>query len=477
MISRWVTRILAVAMCAAASTLAAQSTRCELEQQPTTTLATDSASGAIFVGGKVLIRCPGRGITLRGDSAERYPDHDFMIGHVIYDEPRFHVTSDYLNYFPADEKVIAVGNVNARLPTGSTLVGPIAEYRRGVPRVRPRAQMLARARPTITIVEKDSAGKPTPPTGVIADTVFMDGDSLVYAWGQVVITRPEISATADSVFINEGAETMRLMKTPKLVGKKDRAFTLSGELIDLSSKNRKLQRVLSRANAVAVSDSMTLRADTIDLRLMADLLDHAYAWGAKSRARVLSKTQNMIADSLDVWMPNQKVQLVRALRKAFAEGKPDTARFVPEKPDTTDWLRGDTIVAHFDSLGAKDTAKTPAIKTLVANGNASSLYHLAASDSSERRAAINYIDARTITINFDKQRVATVVAVDSVRGVFIEPKPDSTARKANAAAASAAKSPPGKTPAKNPATPPSRPPAAPPIKPATPTVSLPSRKP
>ena len=62
------------------------------------------------------------------DSAEQYPDHDLVIGHASYDEPRLHVTSDFLNYFPNDETVRAVGHVDARLPSGSRLVGPIAEY-------------------------------------------------------------------------------------------------------------------------------------------------------------------------------------------------------------------------------------------------------------------------------------------------------------------------------------------------------------
>ena len=62
---------------------------------------------------------------LHGDSAERYPDRDLTGRDTSsYDEPRFHVTSDFLNYFPDDERVVAVGNVHARLPSGSTLVGP-----------------------------------------------------------------------------------------------------------------------------------------------------------------------------------------------------------------------------------------------------------------------------------------------------------------------------------------------------------------
>ena len=151
-------------------------------------------------------------------------------------------------------------------------------------------------------------------------------------------------------------------------GKKAKPFTLTGDLIDLYSTNKKLNRIISRANAKAVSDSMTLTSDTLDLRVKNDQLDHAYAWGKKQQSRVVSPSQNMIADSLDVFMPGQRIQLVRALNRAFASGKPDTTKFIVEQPDTTDWLKGDTIVAHFDSLPARDTTKNPDIRQIVASG-------------------------------------------------------------------------------------------------------------
>lgn len=413
-----------------------QRTRCELVPQETTRLRTDTILGGgrvTFVGGGVFIRCPARKITLRGDSAEQYPDRDFMIGHVVYDEPRFHLTSDFLNHFTIDDRIVAVGNVHARHPNGSTLDGPIAEYR-AASRTRPRRQVIAKQRPTITIAEKDSAGKPAPPMVVVADSVFMDGDSLIYGSGQVIITRPDLRATGDSAFIDEGRETMKLWQHPEITGKKDRPFSLTGTIINLYSKDRKLQRVLARSNAVAVSDSMTLTSDTIDLRVKNDVLDRAYAWG-KSRAKAVSPSQTLLADSLDVLMPNSKVSRVRAVTKAYAEAKTDTTRFKPDSGDKHDWLKGDTIVAHFDTATAKDTSKAPKIRQLVATGHASSYYHLAPSDSAERRPAIDYLIARLIRIDFNRQRngVATVTAVDSVSGVYVEPKPDTTARRTRAA--------------------------------------------
>jgi hypothetical protein len=450
----------------AAHVATAQSTPCTLVPNPRTSLYADSTAAAgkvFFLGGGVLFKCPGRGITLRGDSAEEYADHDQMIGHAVYDEPRLHVTSNFLNYFPATEIVRAIGDVHATLPSGSTLVGPIAEWRRVAKGIRPRQQLLATSRPTINIVEKDSSGKSTP-MSVMANQVFMDGDSLIYAGGQVIITRPEIGATSDSAFIDQTRETMRLMRNPVLKGKKEKPFTLSGDLIDLFSQNRKLQRVIARANALAVTDSMTLKADTIDLRVRDDVLDHAYAWGSKDRARVVSAAQNVLADSLDVIMPGQKIRLVRAVRNAFAQGKLDTTRFHIDGADSTNWLRGDTIVAHFDSLGPKDTSKTPPIKLLVASGHSSALYHAAASDTAEKRPVINYINARTILIDFDnKQQVSTVTAVDSIHAMYLDPQPDTAAKRAKSTRPPGKPAPgAGKPPAKSPAKPPAKPSPLPP---------------
>jgi hypothetical protein len=165
-------------------------------------------------------------------------------------------------------------------------------------------------------------------------------------------------------------------------------------------------------------------------------------------------------------MPGQQMQRVRALRNAFAQGRPDTTKFKVTPPDTTDWLRGDTIVAHFDTSARspKDTSKAPRIQQLVAIGNASSLYHLAPSDSGERRMSLNYVTARDITVAFnDSNKVATVTTVDSVSGIFIEAKPDTTARrKANATTTKTTSSATSKTTAKTSPATPAKPPAKPP---------------
>ncbi|HZI43506.1 MAG TPA: hypothetical protein VFD67_17440, partial [Gemmatimonadaceae bacterium] len=104
-------------------------TRCTLEQLPNTRITgvkLPSNEYNNFIGGGLVVRCPSRGITLKADSAELYGDEkrDFLVGHVSYDEPRLNLTSDFLTYYTAEERIVAAGNVNGRLPSGSTLKGP-----------------------------------------------------------------------------------------------------------------------------------------------------------------------------------------------------------------------------------------------------------------------------------------------------------------------------------------------------------------
>jgi hypothetical protein len=435
----------------------------------------------IFTGGHVVARCPAQGLVLRSDSLESYGDEGriVFIGHADYSEPRLKLTANNLTYFQRDERILAVQNVDAKLPSGSTLRGPQVEFLRAVPRIRPQQFATATGRPTVSLVERDPQGRAQPPVQVTGENIYLQGDSIVSAVGNVIVVRPELTATGDSLFANSGSGLLRIMRKPKITGTKGRPFTLEGETIDLLSRRRKLERVLSKSGAVAVSEDLNLRSDTIDLRVADDLLQRAVAWGA-SRARASSPTQSMLADSIDVAMPAQRVRELHAVRNASAEGAPDTTKFRTAEKDR---LTGDTIVAFFDSVPAKDTARKPRIRELVAIGTrtslATSLQHLPPRDTSLCIPAVNYVRGRLITVTFDSSKVSTVVVKDADRagGVYVEPNPDSTARCHPAPAASSTtaregggtvRSTPGSSaPSAVPPAPPAAAPAVPTAPPAT----------
>ena len=413
------------------------STRFQVVQDPAT------KRNNTFVGGGVVAKCAGQDVTLYADSAELYDTIKlyYLFGNVRYREPRVNIDADRVTYFLSEERILAEQNVKATLPSGSTMLGPQAEYLRPVAPIRQIARLNAIQRPTFTLIQKDSTGKTLDPATLIADRVSVIDDTVYYAGGNVDIKRPDLHATSDSAYMNETKQFARLIKRPQIEGRGERNFTLRGKAIDLFSKNRSIERVLAVDSAEAVSGDLDLRSDSIDLRITDNKLSRAYSWGPTG-ARAISPDRTITADSMDVQMPNQRVSEVYAIRNAYAETATDSTKL---KSDQRDWLRGDTIVASFDtsktrardsttapapgdSAAKADTSTAPRIRQLLANGNASSFYQIPSNKGVTAPPSINYVRGRVITVSFDNQEVRSVVVEDQAAGIFAEPA-DSSATK------------------------------------------------
>jgi hypothetical protein len=372
-----------------------------------------------FLSGGVVAHCIGQGNTLTADSAEYYESEGrlYLVGNVHYNEPRATVTSRTMTYYQTDDHLHADGNVFAVMSNGSTLRGPSAEYYRSTPQ-RPVARMFAPGRPTVTLIQKDTTGRGKPPDTayVVANQIAMEGDSLVYAGGRVQITRPDLLATGDSAFMDSGKDFARLMREPSVKGLGNRSFTLTGGVIDIFSRNRQVERVVATPTGHALSQDLELVADSIDLRVTANQLQRAMAWG-KTRAHAVSPDRDIIADSIDAIMPGQRVREVRALRKAYAESKPDSGIISTQR----DWMSGDTIVARFDTVATADTSSRAKVRQIVAEGNARSFYQMKNSKGPATEPSVNYVRGGLIDIEFVDRKVATVTVTDQATGVMIEP--------------------------------------------------------
>ncbi len=396
-----------------------------------------------FWGGGIVAHCIGQGNTLTADSAEYYGAQGMLhlIGNVHYTEPRLTVDSRTMTYYQTDDHLHAEGDVVAVMSNGSTLRGPSADYYRSTPQ-RPVARMFAPGRPNVTLVQKDTTGRGKPPdtAHVVANQITMQGDSLVYASGRVQITRPDLVATGDSAFLDSGHDFARLMREPLVKGMGSRTFTLTGGVIDVYSKSRQVERVVATPSGHALSQDLELVADTVDLRIQNNQLQRVIAWG-KGRARAVSPDREIVADSIDAIMPGQRVREVRALRNAYAESNPDSGVVSTQR----DWMRGDTIVASFDTLVGTDTANRPRIREIVAAGSARSFYQMKNSKGPQTQPTINYVRGRIIDILFEDRKVSTVTVTDKATGVLIEPAAES-ADKSRTTPAQAKPLPPAKPP-------------------------------
>jgi len=193
-------------------------------------------------------------------------------------------------------------------------------------------------------------------------------------------------------------------------------------VINLYSRDRVLQRVVSTPDGHVLSQDLELVADTIDMRMSNDRLDRVIAFGQK-RAHAISPDREIIADSIDAIMPGQRLREVHALRSAYANSVPDTAHVISSERD---WMRGDTIIAQFDSIAISDTASKPVPRRIIAVGNASSYYQLAADNKTKTIPNINYVKGKAITVLFENREVRTVEVTEQASGVYIEPAREGT---------------------------------------------------
>ncbi|MEO7040803.1 MAG: hypothetical protein ABI035_00930 [Gemmatimonadaceae bacterium] len=371
-----------------------------------------------YIGGGFVGDCQGQNVTLKSDSAEYYGDLSLMylIANVHYVDSRAKVDADHMTYWMNEEHIRAEGNVYTVLASGTTMRGPVADYYRAVRPIRTDAILVSTGRPKLRVVDRDTlTGKPSDTVDVVADHITSVADSLVYAGGDVRITRPQLFATGDSAFMDKGSGLARLMRTPSVEARRARPFTLTGGMIDVFSTNRLVNRVVATPNGHASSQDLQLYADSVDLRVRNNELERAMAWG-KSGAHATSPDRDIVADSIDALLPNQRIHQIRSVGNAFATSIPDSATMTTKDRD---WIRGDTLIATFDSVSRVDSAHTPPVKTIIARKNSRAYYHVK-NAAYKNRPGVNYVTGKDIDINFLNGGVDTVKVRDKASGIYME---------------------------------------------------------
>lgn len=380
-----------------------------------------------FIGGGVVANCQGEKNQIRADSAEQFQASGVLnlIGNVVYEEPnKIRIESQHATYFTKEQRLLADGNVVAtQLSSGSQFRGISIDYLRSIPGTRPNSRLFAPNRPTVRLLEKDSLGKAAPPILVTGDNMVDEADSLLYVWGNVQVVRNALVGESDSASFNKQSELARMIRNARVTNReKDEPFRLSGDTVDMFSKNRKLERVVALHNGNASNNDVVMQSERLDLFFNEQKLDKAYASG-EGRSKATTSTQFLEADSLYIRMPDQRVREVKAIGDAIATGKPDTLKI---KSNDRDVLRGDTVSAWFDSTQTpNDTTQRARMREVHAIGNASSFFQIPNKLGPTAPASLNYVRGKIIHVVFDSGQVRDVTVDSAASGLYLEPVPDS----------------------------------------------------
>jgi lipopolysaccharide export system protein LptA len=377
-----------------------------------------------YAGGGVWAHCRAQPTTMYADSVEWRPGLDllYLIGRVHFRDSVSVLDADRVTYYLNQERLYAEGHVHTRnVHSGSSLTGSNLDYYRASPPLRDTLELYANQRPTIRFYPSNRASPAdTEPFVVVADRTHMRGSDQMWAGGSVTIDRSDLAARGDSAQLDLGRRVASLLGSPEVNGTGNDAYHLRGDRINfLLTPRHEIKQVVSEGDATARGSDWRLDADTLDLALDSGKVQRARAWGTGHRPDAISGVHTIVADSLDIHMPDQLVRLVWAFHDARMTTRDTVAK-------DEDWLAGDSLRADFgvrrDSASARPKSE---LEHLFSYGSARALYHVESADSAQvgGRKGVNYSRGDRIAIAMAHSRVETVDVVGKVDGMYLEPIP------------------------------------------------------
>lgn len=365
-----------------------------------------------FGSGGVTGHCRGENTSMRADSAAWYADLDRldMVGHAVFQDTIVRLDADRAIYYLRRRRLEAFGNVTLlNRKTGSVLSGPTLTYGRAtggsdtnelVATQRPRAEYRA---------ENDSGGEPY---YINADRMRFLGNTKAWAGGGVRVRRSDFSATSDSAHLDLSAGDGLFVGHAEVRGQDSAGYVLTGRTIRYRMEKNRLVWVQARGSGDATSSEWRLVADTVEFDVADQRVSGGRAWGDSLRPRAVSRSYTILADSLALDAPGQRLTELRGLGRGYATSRSDSARV------DADWMAGDTIVARFDSTAFSRSS----LVELKALGAARAYYHV--SDPKRPEApGISYSRGAHIAAHFTPLGLDRVDVVGNSDGVYLEPGP------------------------------------------------------
>lgn len=398
-------------------------------------------------------------VEIWADSAVAYSalGMSYLMGAVRYVDRTRELRADTARYFSDLGRLQATGHVfitdsadGSIIENGDLVYLRVTDFRdeesitvtTGADGVRPRA-VIAPA-PDSTAPD----APPPDPYTVVSDRIFILG-SYFTAVGDVEIERDSLFAYADSVEYDPSVDYLLLEGSARVV---NGGSELVGRTITMATPEAEpkseASEIRALGDAILVGDDLRITAPQIVVFLSDGVLERLVATPMRGDSETPADSTDLIrpvatvqdveltADSLEVATPNDMVERVFAAGDARSVSTSRSSLNVDALPEIarSDWLAGDTVIVTFkptESTSPADTAEAHSeggkyeVETIVARGNASTLYRLPPSDSTAEVGsdppAVHYVVGDEITITMVAGEVDAMEVVGRSRGVHLEP--------------------------------------------------------
>jgi hypothetical protein len=379
----------------------------------------------VFYVSNPRLSCEG-GIRIDADSMVSFEATGFnqLMGNVYFEDEARRLISNNARYFDQVSRLEAEGDVELTdRASGNVVNGQNLLYLRAIEGRRQEELTVWGGRATARLYpsnpnrrddpdappEGGAEGGDVAPYDVVADRIFLRGETYVQATGQVEAVRDSLTALGDTLRYDQGRERILLTSQARLV--QDR-FDLAGDEIFIDLPGDTIRLIEARGHGRLLGEDLDLDAPFIHMDFTAGTLDGLKATPlrpaqefrmivglrilpeeldeeALKRPEATSETFFITADSLDVRSPGEVLERMTAVGRARAVSSARDSLNTPDTPDVIrdDWMIGDTVTAIFVSqpLASNPDSTEYVLRTLEAQGSAASLYRMA-SDSTASTA-------------------------------------------------------------------------------------------
>jgi lipopolysaccharide export system protein LptA len=335
--------------------------------------------------------------------------------------------------------------------TGSVIRGDLLNYLEATAQRESQMTVTGTTRLAQAMLVSERAAEPAVRDTVVVDAmqIYLAGEDVFRGIGNAVLTRDSLRATGHLVEYAQAGGRLDIVGGGRV---ELPGYQLQGDSITaVLGEDDEIREVLTRHGSSLQSDDMRVTAAAVRLffenggviRLVAMDWEPAANAVRGGRARAEAEQFRMEADSLDVLAPDRQLREAVAIGGAHVERiTPDSLRaLLPEVEPAIhaliadDWMRGDTVRAHFggrpvpaaDAVAAGSPADAGAeervLERLAAVGEPAQAMHRLRDENGppDAKLSIAYLVGRQVEVWFVDGVVSVVTASDDVRGVYLQP--------------------------------------------------------